>query len=94
MAEPPAKIDKDCIGRFIYLNWKDYGWSLGKVSELITAKSPRLFKKFNVRVVWALEGKLNKKCSGPCNLDLANYISGADAPLDAWVFLDKSRLGA
>ena len=89
VAFPPSNINADCIGRFIYLNWKDYGWSLGKVTELIASKSPRLFKHYNCRVIWAVEGKLNKKCNGPCKLDLTKYASGADAPLDSWVFLDQ-----
>ena len=73
-----------------YLNWKDYGWSLGKVTELITKSTPLLFKKYNVRAIWAVEGRLKKKCKGPCMLDLKMYKSGADAQLDSWVFLDKS----
>ena len=79
--------------RFLfYLNWKDYGWSLGKVTELITKSTPLLFKKYNVCAIWAVESKLNKKCKGPCMLDLIlkMYKSGADAQLDSWVFLDKS----
>ena len=85
-----ARIDESAVGRFIYLNWKDYGWSLGKVTELITKSTPLLFRKYNVRAIWAVEGKLNKKCKGPCMLDLKMYKSGANAQLDSWVFLDKS----
>ena len=91
VAAQPAKIDQDCVDRFVFLNWKDYGWSLGKVTELITSKSPRLLKRYNVKVMWAVEGRLNRKCSGPCNLDLACYASGPDAPLDSWVFLDRAE---
>ena len=94
VAAQPEKIDRDCVDRFVFLNWKDYGWSLGKVTELITSKSPRLLKRYNVKVMWAIEGKLNRKCSGPCNLDLACYASGPDAPLDSWVFLDRAESAA
>ena len=92
VATQPARIDESAVGRFLYLNWKDYGWSLGKVTELITKSTPLLFKKYNVRAIWAVEGRLNKKCKGPCmpDLILKMYKSGADAQLDSWVFLDKS----
>ena len=35
------------------MRWPDYGWQLGKVYEQITNVNPRLFKKYNYRVVWA-----------------------------------------
>ena len=89
VAKAPAKIDGSCVGRFIFLNWKDYGWSLGMVKDLITAATPRLYKQYNVRVIWAVEGKLNRSSHGPCKLDLKAYASGPEAPLDSWVFLDK-----
>jgi len=94
VAAQPAKIDRDCVDRFVLLKWKDYGWSLGKVTEPITSKSPRLLKKYSVKVMWAVKGRLHRKCSGPCNLDLACYASGPDAPLDSWVFLDKAQSAA
>lgn len=89
MAKAPAKIDGSSVGRFIFLNWKDYGWSLGMVKDLVTAATPRLYKQYNVRVIWAVEGKLNRSSHGPCKLDLKAYASGPEAPLDSWVFLDK-----
>ena len=64
VATQPARIDESAVGRFLYLNWKDYGWSLGKVTELITKSTPLLFKKYNVCAIWAVEGRLNKKCKG------------------------------
>ena len=68
----PAVDDASCVGRFIYLRWKYYGWSLGMVKELITAATPRLFKHYKVRVIWAVdEGMLDRRPShGQCNLDL------------------------
>ena len=33
VAVQPAKIDRDCVDRIVFLNWKDYGWSLGKVRQ-------------------------------------------------------------
>lgn len=59
-----------------------YGWQLGKVIEIITSSTPRLYKKFNVRVVWADSGR------GPSMLDLAAYQDGPDADVNSWVFLD------
>ena len=86
MATKPALINEAVVGRFIYLNWKDYGWSLGKVTELLTSKTPLLLKKYNVRIIWAVEGKISKQCKGPAMLDLKKYNSGPDAELDSWSF--------
>ena len=79
VATQPARIDESAVGRFLYLNWKDYGWSLGKVTELITKSTPLLFKKYNVCAIWAVEGRLNKKCKGPCMLDLKICTSRSGA---------------
>ena len=49
----PSKLDASIVGKHIYMRWKDYGWQLGKVYEQFTNANPRLFKKFNYRVVWA-----------------------------------------
>ena len=94
VATQPARIDESAVGRFLYLNWKDYGWSLGKVTELITKSTPLLFKKYNVRAIWTVEGRLNKKCKGPCMLDLILKMNklGADAQLDSWVFLHSGQV--
>lgn len=76
----PNSIDNDCIGRHVFMNWKQHGWQLGQVTALITSATPRLFKKYNVRVTW-LDG------NGPAKLDLNMYAPGPDAVEDAWVFL-------
>ena len=65
----PTAIDKACIGRFVYRNWQSSGWQLGKVTDLITKDTPRLFKKYNVRVAWADATK------GPTMLDLSRRTS-------------------
>ena len=51
------------------------------MTELITKDTPRLFKKYNVRVAWADGGM------GPMMLDFKTYKHGADAPTESWIFL-------
>ena len=80
VAARPLVIDKTCVGKFVLLNWKEYGWQIGKVTSIVTRSTPQLFKKYNVRIQWA-DGP------GPANLDLKAYKSGSDVPLDSWVFL-------
>ena len=46
---------------------------LGKITDVITQSTPRLFKKFNFRIVWSDGSK------GPANLAVSNYGYGADA---------------
>jgi len=50
--------------------------------------NPRLFKKFNYRVVWADTAK------GPTSLRVENYAHGSDAALDSWVVLEHKEGGA
>lgn len=63
------------------MNCSDFGWQLGRVTALITSATPRLFKRFNVHVLW-------QDGHGPCNLNLACYRHGTSAEVDSWVFLD------
>ena len=84
----PSKLDASLVGKHIYMRWKDYGWQLGKVYEQITNANPRLFKKFNYRVVWADTAK------GPTSLRVENYAHGSEAALDSWVVLERKEGGA
>lgn len=84
----PSKLDASLVGKYIYMRWKDYGWQLGKVYEQITNANPRLFKKYNYRVVWADTAK------GPTSLRVENYAHGSDAALDSWVLLVRKEGGA
>lgn len=81
IAQQPVSIDAACVGRQVYMNWSNFGWQMGTVSALITASTPRLFRRYNARVAW-------QDGHGPCSLDLACYKHGSDAPVDSWVFLD------
>lgn len=76
----PTAINDELVGAFIFMKWEQFGWQLGKVTALITSATPRLVRKYNVRVSWS-DG------SGPCMLDLKCYVPGAEAPIDSWVVL-------
>mmetsp|Transcript_20190 Transcript_20190/g.48437 ORF Transcript_20190/g.48437 Transcript_20190/m.48437 type:complete len:137 (+) Transcript_20190:335-745(+) len=82
IARKPSSIDVSCVGKLVFFHWEKFGWQLGKVTELITAATPRLMRNFNVRVAWA-DGR------GPTMLDLDMFQSGDDAPTNSWVFLEK-----
>eukprot|EP00966_Prymnesium_polylepis_P158017 3652369-Prymnesium_polylepis.1 len=51
VAAEPAKLDNSLIGQRIYMRWETYGWQLGQITDVVTKKTPQLFKKFNFRVV-------------------------------------------
>ena len=53
------------------------------ITDVITAATPRLFKKFNFRLVWADTSK------EPASLGVANYAYGPDARLNSWVILEQ-----
>lgn len=86
VAEEPAQLDSNLIGQSIYMRWEKYGWQLGKVTDVITRKTPRLFKKFNFRMVWADGTK------GPAKLAAESYAFGADARYNSWVILEQAEL--
>ena len=53
MAEEPAALDSKLVGAHIFMRWETYGWQLGKITAVITKDTPRLFKSFNYRCLWA-----------------------------------------
>ena len=69
------------------MRWATYGWQLGQITDVITKSTPRLFQKFNFRIVWTDGSK------GPANLAVSNYGFGADARYDSWVILTGGTAG-
>ena len=35
------------------MRWEKYGWQLGRITDIVTDATPRVFKKFNYRITWA-----------------------------------------
>ena len=68
------------VGSHVYMRWERYGWQLGKITDIITRATPRLFKKFNFRI-WTDGSK------GPASLSVDNYGSGTHARFNSWVLL-------
>ena len=81
IAPEPDVLDGRLVGKSVFFRWQKYGWQLGKITAEITNATPRLFKKFNYRVVWADQTK------GPAKLGVDNYGHGASARYDSWVIL-------
>jgi hypothetical protein len=84
VADEPDKLDSSLVGEFVYLRWEGYGWQLGKITGQITSSTPRLFKKFNYRVTWAVDGG-----KGPSKLAAESYAHGSDARYNSWVILKR-----
>ena len=82
VADEPAKLDGSLIGEYIYFRWEGYGWQLGKITAEITNSTPRLLKKFNYRITWALD-----KSKGPSKLATETYAHGSEARYNSWVIL-------
>ena len=86
VAAEPETLDVSLIGSTVYMRWETYGWQLGRITDVITAATPRLFKyfkKFNFRLVWS------DKSRGPASLRVENYAFGSDARLNSWVILEQ-----
>ena len=86
VAEKPDKLDDALVGKLIFMRWVDYGWLVGKITEKFTNATPRLFKKFNYRIIWDLDGWENHM------LILDNYASGLGAPFESWCLLEKAAV--
>ena len=84
VAGEPAALDSTLVGKHVYMRWETYGWQLGKITAVVTKDTPRLFKSFNFRCIWA-DGK-----SGPAKLGVDNYAYGPDARLNSWVILEPA----
>ena len=81
VAPEPSKLDDSLVHQHVYMRWERYGWQLGQITDVITAATPRLFKKFNYRVMWA-DGK-----KGPMKLSVDSYAFGSAARFNSWVIL-------
>ena len=62
------------------MRWEKYGWQLSRITNMFTNSSPtprpRVFKKFNYRIIWA-DGGSNQGVSK--KLSVENYRHGSDA---------------
>ena len=67
------------------MRWEKFGWRVGKITAVITDATPRLFKNFNFRVVWA------DKTKGPTKLAVENYGFGPHASYNSWVILEPEK---
>ena len=52
------------------MRWEEYGWQLCRITDIITNATPRVFKKFNYRIIWA-DGGSNQGASK--KLSVENY---------------------
>ena len=84
VVDEPANLDKSLIGKTVFMNWETYGWQLGKITDVVDRSTPRLFAKYNFRVVWADRSK------GPAKLAVDNYGGGSTARLNSWVLLESA----
>ena len=70
------------------MRWEKYGWQLSRITNMFTNSSPtprpRVFKKFNYRIIWADGSK------GPAKLSVESYGHGSDACYNSWTILSRS----
>ena len=84
VADEPSKLDDTLVGSSVYMRWEKYGWQLGRITDIVTNATPRVFKKFNYRIIWADGSK------GPAKLCVENYGHGSDARYNSWAILSSS----
>ena len=65
--------------------WDHSGCPVGtEVTAMVAKNTPRLFKKYNVRIKWG-DGR-----EGPAFLKVADYKHGPDVPFDSWFFCTRA----
>ena len=84
VADEPSKLDDTLVGSSVYMRWEKYGWQLGRITDIVTDATPRVFKKYNYRIIWADGSK------GPAKLSVENYGHGSDARYNSWAILSSS----
>ena len=89
VVDEPARLDQSLIGERVYLRWEKYGWQLGKITDVITEKTPQLFKKYNFRVMWA-DGTKGPTKAHSRNLCIRRCYGDA-ARHDSWVILKEKQ---
>ena len=95
VAAEPETLDNTLIGSTIYMRWETFGWQLGKITDVITEATPRLFKKFNFCLVWARSGQTSLRgqpvfAFKTMRTTMHLVLFGADARLNSWVILEQS----
>jgi hypothetical protein len=50
VADEPSKLEDTLVGSSVYMRWEKYGWQLGRITDIVTDATPRVFKKFNYRI--------------------------------------------
>ena len=51
----------------VCMRWEKYGWQFGRITDIVTNATPRVFKKFNYRIIWAdgrdpTRSRLSRRC--------------------------------
>ena len=49
VGDEPSALDESLVGSDVYMRWEKYGWQIGKITDIITKSTPRLFVHFNYR---------------------------------------------
>ena len=50
--EEPSKLDDTLVGSSVYMRWEKYGWQLGRITDIVTNATPRVFKKFRTTALF------------------------------------------
>ena len=66
------------------MRWEKYGWQLGRITDIVTNATPRVFKKFNYRIIWADSSK------GPAKLSVENSSRVRCFCYNSWAILSRS----
>ena len=80
----PLVLDAALVGCLVYIRWASFGWCVGMIKEKFTIATPRLFAKFNYRVLY-----IGERAWKNHQLTLENYHSGPLAPYTSWCLLEK-----
>ena len=85
VADEPAELNASLVDSHVYMRWEKYGWQLEKINDIITRSTPRLFKQYNFRLVWADGQNFRSGQAKRRKLRIRGF--GPHARYNSWVIL-------
>ena len=85
VADEPAELNASLVDSHVYMRWEKHGWQLEKINDIITRSTPRLFKQYNFRLVWADGQNFRSGQAKRRKLRIRGF--GPHARYNSWVIL-------
>ena len=73
--EEPSKLDDTLVGSSVYMRWEKYGWQLGRITDIVTNATPRVFKKFRTTALFGPTAARGQQSSVLRTMDMDQMLA-------------------